>query len=300
MATVTLPQYSVPQRHGPAAAQPEAPAHPTAPPRAGRPPQAPLAPSPAPPPPGEATPKGHVVPHSPAPVPAPPSIPTRPPRHHVPAAPPRHALAWGLTLTLLSLSMGVLLRLDEQPFFQGLDDAWARSMTGTPADTATGYATVLDRLGGPLGTVLPLLLMGCLCMYGRWRSALFVFTTAIVANMLVVLPLKAVADRPRPPHTWVLVNDGSYPSGQVFSAVALVIAAAVVLFAPRGRRWWWLVGAGYTAAMMWSRTWQHAQWLSDTFAGALAATGACLLLWRAFARLLETEAERTASDTLWL
>lgn len=240
------------------------------------------------------------MPHPPAPTPAPSPIPTRPPRHHVPAPPPRHALAWGLTLTLLSLLIGVLLRVDEQPFFQGLDDAWARSMNGTRTDTATGYATVLDRLGGPLGTILPLLLMGCLCMYGRWRSALFVFTAAIVANVLVVLPLKAVAGRPRPPHTWVLVNDGSYPSGQVFTATALVIAAAVVLFPPRGRRWWWLVGAGYTGAMMWSRTWQHAQWLSDTFAGALAAAGACLLLWRAFGPLLETEAERTASGTLWL
>lgn len=227
--------------------------------------------------------------------------PRRPPRRTVPAAPPRHALAWGAALTLLSVLMGLLLRLDERPFFQGLDDAWDSSLKGSPADTASGFATVLDRLGGPLGTVLPLLLMGCLCMYGRWRSALFVFSAAVLANVLLVLPLKQLADRPRPAHTWVLVNDGSYPSGQVFSAVALVIAAAVVLFPPgSGRRWWWLFGGGYTGAMMWSRTWQHAQWLSDTFAGALAAAGACLLLWRAFASLLETEAERMAADTLWL
>ncbi|MFI5865502.1 phosphatase PAP2 family protein [Streptomyces sp. NPDC051546] len=229
----------------------------------------------------------------------PPPGTTRPPRRPVPAAPPRYALVWGAALTLLSVLTGLLLRLDERPFFQGLDDAWAASLKGSPTDAASGFATVLDRLGGPLGTVVPLLLMGCLCMYGRWRSALFVFATAVVANVLLVLPLKQLADRPRPPHTWVLVNDGSYPSGQVFSAVALVMAAAVVLFPPGGRRWWWLFGACYTGAMMWSRTWQHAQWLSDTFAGALAAVGACLLLWRAFAPLLETEAERMASDTLW-
>lgn len=168
------------------------------------------------------------MPQSPASTPSP--TPVRPPRRPVPAAPPRHALAWGAALTLLSALGGLLLRVDERPFFQGLDDAWASSLNGSPADAASGFATVLDRLGGPLGTVLPLLLMGCLCMYGRWRSALFVFTTAVLANMIVALPLKQLADRPRPPHTWVLVNDGSYPSGQVFSAVALVIAAAVVLF----------------------------------------------------------------------
>ncbi|MGW6710199.1 phosphatase PAP2 family protein [Streptomyces sp. NPDC054956] len=234
------------------------------------------------------------------PAPTPPPVPTRPPRRPVPAAPPRYALAGGAALTLLSLLTGLLLRVDERPFFQDLDDAWAASLNGSPADAASGFAIVLDRLGGPLGTVLPLMLIGCLCMYGRWRSGLFVFSTAIVANVFVVLPLKQLADRPRPPHTWVLVNDGSYPSGQVFTAVALVIAAAVTLFPPSGRRWWWLFGAAYTGAMMWSRTWQHAQWLTDTFAGALAAAGACLLLWRAFAPLLKTEAERMAANTLWL
>lgn len=231
---------------------------------------------------------------------APPPFPTRPPRHSVPAAPPRHALASGTALILLALLIGVLLRADDRPFFQGLDDAWAGSMNGSPSDAATDFATVLDRLGGPLGTVLPLLLIGCLCVYGRWRSAVFVFTASILTTVLVILPLKQVADRPRPPHTWVLVNDGSYPSGQVSSAVTLVIAAAVVLFPPAARRWWWLFAALYAVTMMWSRTWLHAQWLTDTFAGALAGAGACLLLWRAFAAPLRTEAERTAAGTLWL
>ncbi|MEV7728847.1 phosphatase PAP2 family protein [Streptomyces sp. NPDC087917] len=242
------------------------------------------------------------MPHSPAP--APPSIPTRPARHHLPAAPPRHALAAGAALLLVPVLIGLLLRADERPFFQGLDDVWARAMNGSSGGSttgfATGFATALDRLGGPLGLILPLMLTGGLCVYGRWRSGAYVLASAVLANMVVALPLKQLADRPRPPHTWVLVNDGSYPSGQVFSAVALVIAVAVVVVPPGARRWWWLFGAGYTAAMMWSRTWLHAQWPSDTLAGAMAGAGACLLLWRAFAPLLETEAERAAADTLWM
>ncbi len=137
-------------------------------------------------------------------------------------------------------------------------------------------------------------------MYGRWRSGLFVFVVAVVANVLVLLPLKQLADRPRPPHPWVLVNDGSYPSGQVFSAVTLVIVAAVVVFPPRARRWWWAFGASYVLAMMGSRTWLHAQWLSDTIAGVVLGAGVCLVLWRVFAPLLETESERMASNSLWL
>ncbi|MEV7520616.1 phosphatase PAP2 family protein [Streptomyces sp. NPDC091371] len=234
--------------------------------------------------------------------PASPSVPARVPspapsaRHHLPAAPPRHALAFGVGLLLVPFAVALLLTLGGRPFFQGLDDGWAASAKG-PAD---GFVLVLDRLGGPFGLVLPLALIGCLCVYGRWRSGLFVFAAAVVANVLVVLPLKALADRPRPPYPAVLVNDGSYPSGQVFSAITLVIVVAVVVFPPRARRWWWPVGGTYVLAMMASRTWLHAQWLSDTFAGALLGAGVCLVLWRVFAPMLETEARRMAADSLWL
>ncbi|MFC9294975.1 phosphatase PAP2 family protein [Streptomyces sp. NPDC057011] len=223
------------------------------------------------------------------------------PRHSLPAPPPRHALASGLALLLTSLLVALWLRTTPRPVFQDLDDNWAASVNASSAggggDT---WAIVLDRLGGPFGLVLPLALVGCLCVYGRWRSALFVFAAAVGANVLVVLPLKALAGRPRPPHPGVLVNDGSYPSGQVFSAVVLVIAVAVVVFPPRARRWWWPAGVAYVLAMMASRTWLHAQWLTDTFAGVLLGVGTALLLWRAFEPLLRTEAERMASDSLWL
>ncbi|MFE5488120.1 phosphatase PAP2 family protein [Streptomyces sp. NPDC056527] len=241
-----------------------------------------------------------MMPSPPDATPTPPPLPEHPPRHHLPAAPPRHALAVGIALLLAPLLIGLLLRVVDRPFFQEVDDRWAASMDGSRADAVTGLSTVLDRLGGPLGLVLPLILCGCLCVYGRWRSALYVLAANVLANMVVVLPLKQLVDRPRPPYPWVLVNDGSYPSGQVFSAVALMFVAAVVLFPPRARRWWWLFGAAYVVAMMWSRTWLHAQWLSDTFAGALAGVGACLLLWRVFEPLLKTEAERTAANSLWL
>ncbi|MFF3649161.1 phosphatase PAP2 family protein [Streptomyces sp. NPDC002181] len=222
------------------------------------------------------------------------------PRHHLPAAPPRRAGAVGAALLLGSLLIGLLVATARRPFFQGLDERWAASLNSSRADGFTGFATVLDRLGGPLGTILPLVLVGCLCVYGRWRSALFALASGILTNVLVVLPLKGFVDRPRPPHPWVLVTDGSFPSGQVFSAVTLVFAAGVLVFPPRARRWWWLLAALYVGLMMFSRTWLHAQWLSDTVAGALAGAGSCMLLWRAFEPLLRTEAERMAAGSLWL
>lgn len=232
-----------------------------------------------------------------APLPSRVPYPEPPARHHLPAAPPRHALAFGVGLLLVSLLVALVLRVGRRPFFQGIDDRWAASVKGSAND---GFVLVLDRLGGPFGLVLPLALIGCLCVYGRWRSGLFVLAATVAANVLVVLPLKELAGRPRPPHPAVLVNDGSYPSGQVFSAVVLVFAVAVVVFPPRARRWWWPVGGAYVLAMMVSRTWLHAQWLTDTFAGVVLGVGVCLVLWRAFASMLEDEARRMATDSLWL
>ncbi|MFI9102249.1 phosphatase PAP2 family protein [Streptomyces fildesensis] len=231
--------------------------------------------------------------------PPPPPPPVAPPRHHLPAIPPRGALVAGITLLLLAAGIGLMLRGDRPPFFEGLDDRWLVWTTGARTGTASDLARDLDRLGGPLGLVFPFGLIGCLCVYGRWRSAVFVFTSAVLANILVILPLKQVVDRPRPPRPWVLVNSGSFPSGEVFTATTLVIAVAVVAFRPRARRWWWLIGGSYVAAMMWSRTWLHAQWLSDTVAGLLAGAGTGLLLWLAFAPLLRREAVRAAADRLW-
>lgn len=231
------------------------------------------------------------------PLPSPVPYPEPPERHHLPAPAPRHSLTVGVGLLFLSLLVALVLRVGGRPFFQGIDDSWAASVRGSAND---GFVLVLDRLGGPFGLVLPLALIGCLCVYGRWRSGLFVLTAAVVANVLVVLPLKGLADRPRPPHPAVLVNDGSFPSGQVFSAVVLVFVLAVVVFPPRARRWWWPVGGAYVLAMMASRTWLHAQWLTDTFAGVVLGVGVCLVLWRAFAPMLDKEARRMATDSLWL
>ncbi|MCZ0985541.1 phosphatase PAP2 family protein [Streptomyces diastatochromogenes] len=197
------------------------------------------------------------------------------------------------------LATGLALLGNGRPAFQNLDDRWMNAMQGAPGGAATSLARAFDVLGGPLGVILPLTLTGCLGIYGRWRSGLFVFVAGVVSNIVVVLPLKQLVDRPRPPHPWVLVGEGSFPSGQVFTVTTLLLAAGVVLFPPRARRWWWLVAAALIALTMWSRTWLHAQWLSDTVAGAAAGVGVVLLLWSAFARLLGEEARRAAADRLW-
>ncbi|MEU3691441.1 phosphatase PAP2 family protein [Streptomyces narbonensis] len=232
-----------------------------------------------------------------APVPSPP--PREPVRPPVPAPPPRRAVAAGSSLMAAALVGGLATLGEGPPVFQGVDDLWMSAMRGSPDDAVTGLARALDILGGPLGMVVPLVLTGCLAVYGRWRSGAFVFVACVVANVVVVLPVKQFIDRPRPLEPWILVGGGSFPSGQVFTVTTLAMTAGVVLFPPAARRWWWLFAAVLVGATMWSRTWMHAQWPSDAAAGAAMGAGVVLLLWSAFARLLEEEAARAASDRLW-
>ncbi|WP_369232725.1 phosphatase PAP2 family protein [Streptomyces sp. R21] len=221
------------------------------------------------------------------------------PRHLVPAAPPRWAPVVGVVLLLATLVMGLMLRGGGKPDFQGLDERLAAGMGGSARGSALGLALVLDKIGGPIGVLIPLAMTGCLSVYGRWRSALFFFTASVLANLVVVLGLKEFVGRSRPPHSWVLVNDGSFPSGQVFMITALLVAAGVVFLRPRVRLAGWIVAGLVAVLMMWSRVRLQAQWPSDTVAGAMAGLGSVLVLWRAFGSLLRREAERLASDRLW-
>ncbi len=204
----------------------------------------------------------------------------------------------GAVLLISVLAMGLGTLGEGRAVFQGLDDQWMNLMSESSSDAGTGLARALDRLGGPLGMIVPLILAGCLTVYGRWRSSVFVLAACVMGNIVVVLPLKWLVDRPRPPQPWVLVNDGSFPSGQVFTVTTLVLTAGVVLLPTVARRCWWALAVALVIAMMWSRTWLHAQWLSDTVAGAAAGVGVVLLLWSAFARLLREEAVRAASGRL--
>ncbi|MFE0643141.1 phosphatase PAP2 family protein [Streptomyces sp. NPDC058877] len=216
----------------------------------------------------------------------------------MPAAPPRGALLAGTLCLLFALTVGIAAS-GGAPYLQSVDDLWMHRMRGSHHGGAATLADALDTLGGPLGLVVPLTVAGCLAIYGRWRSALFFFSTAVGANIIVILPLKQLVDRPRPPEPWVLVSGGSFPSGQVFTITTLVLAAGVTLFPSVARKAWWAFSAVVVAATMWSRTWLHAQWLSDTVAGAAAGAGVTLLLWRAFAPTLKEEARRAATDRLW-
>ncbi|WP_328622365.1 phosphatase PAP2 family protein [Streptomyces sp. NBC_00354] len=217
------------------------------------------------------------------------------------AAPPEAAdlrrrpgtLLLAVLLLGLTAALTLTVRTDvANPPFQGADDRWLSWMGGPHDGLPAAPAAVLDWFGGPLGVVVPLGMLVFLLVRRRWTSVGFLLGVHLVGGMLVVQALKHLVDRPRPAHPLVRVDHGSFPSGHAAGAALLVVLVGVLLVPAARRRAWWAGGVVFTLAMMWSRTWLHAHWLTDTVAGAAAGAGAALLAWWAFTPALAREHAR--------
>ncbi|MCC0099811.1 phosphatase PAP2 family protein [Streptomyces flavotricini] len=212
------------------------------------------------------------------------------------AADPRRPPGTLLLAVLLlgsAAALALTVRADVvSPPFQGADERWLDWMGGPHEGFPAAVATFLNWFGGPLGVAVPLSLLVFLLVRGRWVSAGFLLGVYLVGNMLVVQGLKHLVDRPRPADPMVRVDHGSFPSGHAAGAALLVVLVGVLLVPAARRRAWWVGGTVFTLAMMWSRTWLHAHWLSDTVAGAAAGAGAALLAWWAFSPALARERGR--------
>lgn len=211
-------------------------------------------------------------------------------------SPPRFAVPVGAAMLAATVLIAVTVSDPRTSVLRGIDDSWARQMTGSSGGTATVLATCVEAwFGGPTGLMMPIALIGWLLVCRRWWSALYALTACVLVNLVLILPLKDAVDRAHPRDPLTMVSQGSFPSGHAFGAAALVIALGALLLRRAWRGRWWTVGAGFTAIVMWSGTWVHDSWLSDTVAGALSGAGASLLLWRAFAPLLRRETQAAAA-----
>ncbi|MFE9928038.1 phosphatase PAP2 family protein [Streptomyces sp. NPDC005533] len=209
----------------------------------------------------------------------------------------RAVLVAALLFLAAALVPALVVRVDvTHPPFQGLDERWLLWMGGPHEGPYLAAATALNWFGGPLGALLPLTLLTVLLVRRRWTSAGFLLVGYLGGNMLVVQGLKHLVGRPRPADPLVRVDHGSFPSGHAATAALLVVTIGVLLVPAARRRAWWYGGAAFTLAMMWSRTWLHAHWLTDTVAGAAAGAGAGLLVWWLFRPALARERVRGARE----
>ncbi|MFJ9173766.1 phosphatase PAP2 family protein [Streptomyces sp. NPDC102360] len=213
-----------------------------------------------------------------------------------PASRPRFLLP-AVLLLLAPVLVGILIRTDiTHPPFQSLDDTWLGWMGGPHQGVVQALATILDWFGRGYGNLLPVLAAVGLLLARRYREGLFVLAAAVATNVAVQL-VKNVVDRPRPPHPLVPVDHGSFPSGHAALMATSVVIIGMVFVLSSRRQMWWPVAVVLTLAMMWSRTWVHAHWLSDTMAGAMIGCGATLLVRWSMANWLATEPDRGPAET---
>jgi membrane-associated phospholipid phosphatase len=194
------------------------------------------------------------------------------------------ASASAALLLALALATLIVYRQQNEPF--GFELEWMEEIVEHRSPLWTAPAFVFNFLGGGVVAfaVIPALVMFGLLLWRRRWAAVY-FAIASLASVAVVQLLKNLIGRPRPADMLVHPDFGSFPSGH--SANAAVIATALgIVFA---RAWVWAAGAVYTVAMMLSRTYLGAHWISDTIGGMLVGAGVAVIVWAPFAYLLYRE-----------
>ena len=157
----------------------------------------------------------------------------------------------------------------------GVDIGWNDLMVETRTDPALVVAEVLAVVGGTVGMIVVGLLLISLLAWRRGRRAAVTLAVAMIAVVAVGATMAVVVSRTRPVDSLAETAATSFPSGHTAVATCVALILALVLH----RRAVWVLGALWVAAMMWSRTYLHAHWLSDVVAGMLEGVAVALLVW---------------------
>jgi undecaprenyl-diphosphatase len=183
---------------------------------------------------------------------------------------------------------------------QNVDDAVHRFAVSVENRPTTLIAEGLSLIGGTLVN-WPIRIVALVVLMVQRRFLQFAaFALAVVSSELLIGPLKAAYDRPRPPDSLIATSGASFPSGHAIAAAVTAVGLVVVLLPPGPNRWRWEVRAIIFAFVMaLSRVYLRAHWLSDVIIGGLLG-GALALGWPALlqslhGRTLRVEAAEPAS-----
>ncbi|WP_051423435.1 phosphatase PAP2 family protein [Arthrobacter sp. MA-N2] len=207
---------------------------------------------------------------------------------------PRRTTVIAATLLAIAVILGgVLLAGNRTPPFQALDDAWNGFAVTLHTPFWNNVNLFLNWIGYTGMWIFHLLLAWALLIRRRLRSAAFSAVAGLTVMLLTHL-LKWIIERPRPANANVATDTYSYPSGHVSATTAFVLVLALLI----GRVWAWLLAIGSMLAMMVSRMYLAAHWLTDVVGGACLASGVVLLLWLGFQNICiqeNTDAHRAVS-----
>lgn len=189
-----------------------------------------------------------------------------------------------LALVLVGGTLIAVRQFDVVPY--AIDDAWMNELYENRTPVLENIAYAFDWLGGGLvGAILIPVAMaiGLLLLKRKWGALYFV--VASVASAGLVQLVKNLVDRPRPEQILVHADFGSFPSGHTANAATLAVIAGIIF----RRAWIWWVGTLWVIAMLLSRNYLGAHWLTDTLGGLVLGAAVALIIWAPFAHRLHRE-----------
>lgn len=199
-----------------------------------------------------------------------------------------------LLLCAFAVPGGMILAGQGEPAFNRVDTTWQAYSFTLHSPFWDSVNDVLNWAGYIGMALFHLLLAVALLIWQRPIAAAYSALAGIAALGLTQLA-KAVVGRHRPPGAHVLTDTGSYPSGHVSTTTAFLVVMALLI----GRHWMKVLAVLGILAMMISRTYLSAHWLSDVLGGACLAAGVVLLLWWPFRNICIRENERAGGETIW-
>ncbi|AOX45573.1 MULTISPECIES: phosphatase PAP2 family protein [unclassified Microbacterium] len=156
-----------------------------------------------------------------------------------------------------------------------IDQWWDDAMADLANPVAVIVAWIPAIVGGTIGMIVIGVATTLVFLLRRRPWDALAVASSIALVVLIGAPLAAVIARARPADSLAETVATSFPSGH--TAVATTIAVVLGLILRRG--WVWAAGVVWVVAMMWSRTYLHAHWLSDVTAGLLEGIAVSTLVW---------------------
>lgn len=187
---------------------------------------------------------------------------------------------------LLVAGLGAIIAYREGNLPYEFDTEWMSEVIEHRHPAWDVPAQLMNFVGGGIFgvLVLPLIIVGLLCLFRRFWAAIYFAAASVISAALVQL-LKNVFGRPRPEHILVMSDVGSFPSGHVANAATMAVVLGFIF----QRAWIWISGVVYVVLMMLSRTYLGAHWISDTVGGLVLGVAVAVILWAPLARRLYRE-----------
>jgi membrane-associated phospholipid phosphatase len=195
------------------------------------------------------------------------------------AAPRRDAIVAAMAALVTLVVFVAMANSSALAEIQRLDNFWLRLMVWGRLGPVTLIAKTFNILGLVYVTApVRIAIAGYLGLRRQWWH-LASFAGAVILSEILIGPLKAAYDRPRPLGSLVATTGASFPSGHAIAASVTALAAVIALVPSGNRRiGWGLAAAAFALIMALSRAYLGAHWLSDALAGLLLGTSCAMLV----------------------